>query len=114
MTRSNHKLNQSEISILMFTILIATALILTLYVQMALPVMYYVTEYEGVPEWVSRPAGSFFPLPRPSGMLMALTPMNIIDQFIYTFLLKTWLLVGITIAYWIGAFIYASLLIRKL
>lgn len=43
----------------------------------------YIIEYDGL-YWRTSPSGSLFPLPRGSGMLQALSPVDDLDRTIYT------------------------------
>jgi len=58
--------------------------------------------------WRSGPAGSFLPWPREPGPLEVLSSVNEVDTFIYRYLIKSWVLVGLSILAWIstGLFIF--------
>jgi len=43
----------------------------------------YIIEYDG-PYWRTSPQGSLFPLPRGSGMLQALSPVDTLDRAVYS------------------------------
>lgn len=57
-------------------------------------------------------SGSLFPWPRGSGMLPVLVKLNEVDLFIYSYLIKTWGLVGISILMWIGTVLSIFRLIK--
>ena len=52
--------------------------------------------------WRTGPSGSLFPWPRASGMLEILSRINEVDLFIYKYLIKPWVLVGLSILAWLG------------
>jgi len=85
---------------------------LTLYTTAAHNVARYVYENDSAVVWRSAPSGSFSPWPSGPGMLLILSRMNETDVFIYTYLIKSWLLLGATILLWIGVAIYILKLIR--
>lgn len=51
--------------------------------------------------WVNGPSGSLFPWPRAPGMLEVLSGINDVDLFIYTYLIKTWMLAGLSTLAWV-------------
>ncbi len=58
--------------------------------------------------WTSSPAGSLFPWPREPGPLEVLSGVNEVDTFIYQYLIKSWVLVGLSILAWIGTGLFIS------
>ena len=52
--------------------------------------------------WRTGPSGSLFPWPREPGMLEILSKINEVDLFIYRYLIKPWVLVGLSILAWVG------------
>ena len=51
--------------------------------------------------WINGPSGSLFPWPREPGMLQVLSRINDVDLFIYTYLIKTWMLAGLSALVWV-------------
>jgi len=51
--------------------------------------------------WRTTPSGSLFPWPKEPGMLQALSKIDEVDLFIYRYLIKPWVLVGLSILMWI-------------
>jgi hypothetical protein len=75
---------------------------------------YYIyQDQEGKIWWRTFPAGSLFPWPRESGMLQLLIGPNEIDLFIYTYLIKTWLLAGVSVLIWVCTSIYVLKAVRS-
>ena len=85
---------------------------LTLYAATAQNVARHVYENDGTVVWRSAPSGSFFPWPREPGMLLILSGMNEVDSFIYTYLIKSWVLVVVTVLLWIVVSLYILTLVR--
>jgi hypothetical protein len=56
--------------------------------------------------WTSGPSGSLFPWPKAPGLLEIITLTNVVDSFIYRYLVKTQALVGLSIFLWIITGIY--------
>jgi len=56
--------------------------------------------------WRTTPSGSLFPWPREPGMLQALSRVDELDLFIHRYLIKSWILVGLSILTWAGAGLY--------
>ncbi len=52
--------------------------------------------------WRSAPSGSLFPWPREPGMLQILSNINEVDSFIYKYLIKSWVLVALSVLMWVG------------
>jgi hypothetical protein len=63
--------------------------------------------------WRSGPAGSLFPCPRGSGGFGILVPVSEVDSFIYRYLIKSWVLVGLSILAWIGTGLFMLKSIRR-
>ncbi len=61
---------------------------------------YIYRDEEGKLWWITSPAGSLFPWPKKSGMIEALSPVNEIDSFIYTYLVRTWMIFGLAAIVW--------------
>lgn len=87
--------------ILFVTILILASTFLTLYTVAAYNVSNSLIEYNGEIWWRRGSSGSLFPWPRELGMLDILTKVNEADLFIYKYLIKSWILVGLSILIWI-------------
>ncbi len=60
----------------------------------------------GILWWRTTPKGSLFPWPRESGILQKLSEFGEADSFIYTYLIRSWILAGTTIVMWICTAIY--------
>jgi len=74
---------------------------ITVYTVAAHSIARHAGEDDGKFYWRTTPAGSFFPWPREPGIFQALSEMHGIDVFIYVFLIRSWLLFGVTILLWI-------------
>ena len=99
----------SRKSISLLVLLTALSTWFTLYTVAAYNVARYVTEMDGIIYWPDSRGGSFFPWPtRPSGSsLPVLMPIiDEVDLAIYTHLIKSWILVGITALLLVGTFLY--------
>ena len=67
----------------------------------------HIIEYENNIYWTSGPSGSLFPWPREPGdqgstQTGLLVTASEADSFIYTYLIKTWGLIGVSILAWFG------------
>ena len=62
---------------------------------------YISSDSHGAVFWVNGPSGSLFPWPREPGMLQVLSRINDVDLFIYTYLIKTWMLAGLSALVWV-------------
>ena len=62
---------------------------------------YISSDSHGVVFWINGPSGSLFPWPREPGMLEVLSKISDVDLFIYTYLIKTWILVGLSALAWV-------------
>jgi len=89
---------------------------LTLYtIRVHTVAHHYIYEGEGYdyPVWRSYPPGSLFPWPTGSGMFQMLSDMNETDVIIYRYLVKSQILVGCAITFWIITFFWALKVARK-
>jgi len=94
----------SKKSVSMLIILGLVSACLTLYTVS----VYSVARYAIDGDWRYSPSGSFLPWPRGPGptRLPVLTKMNETDLFIYRYLIKSWVLVGVTIILWVVTSLY--------
>lgn len=99
-------------SVIFLVVLGSLSVYVTLYTATAHKVARYVYEEDGKFFWESGPSGSFFPWPREPDMLHMLTPLNEIDLFIYVYLIKSGVLVLVTILLWISLSVYILKLMR--
>lgn len=104
--RSDQKL------IVILFILVFVATYFTVYTVIAYKIAGHITESPPKIFWNSAPGGSFFPWPNEPGMLEMLSEMNVVDSFIYVYLIKSWVLVGVVIVLWIGSILQALIIIR--
>jgi hypothetical protein len=63
--------------------------------------------------WTSSPPGSLFPWPRGPGPMEALSSVNEVDTFIYRYLIKSWVLVGLSILAWIGTGLFILKFVKR-
>lgn len=56
--------------------------------------------------WTSGPPGSLFPWPKEPGMLEYLPQVDGVDLFVYLYLIKTWLLAGLSGLSWFLTSLY--------
>ena len=94
------------------TVLGLVSIYLTLYTVAAYNVANYVYDTEVITVWRSGPSGSFFPWPREPGMLQILSGVNEVDLFIYICLIKSWILVLVTVLFWVNTFLCIVNLVR--
>lgn len=96
------RVDKKTISITIVLILISTYV--TLYTVKAhnIAASHIYEDSEGRIWWRTTPSGSLSPWPKEPGMLQALSKIDVIDLFIYTYLIKPWVLVGVSILVWIG------------
>jgi hypothetical protein len=82
--------------------LIAISMYLAIYTFEAhtIAARYISSDSHNAVFWIDGPSGSLFPWPRGPGMLEVLSGINDVDLFIYTYLIKTWLLVGLSALAW--------------
>jgi len=106
------ELDKKSVSTAVVLILVSTYL--TLYTVKAHTIVarHIYEDAEGKTWWRTTPGGSLFPWPKEPGMLEALSKMNENDLFIYRYLIKSWVLVGASIAMWIGTGLYIFRLTR--
>ena len=83
--------------------LIAISMYLAMYTFEAHSIAsrYISSDSHGAVFWVNGPSGSLFPWPREPGMLQVLSRVNDVDLFIYTYLIKTWMLAGLSALAWV-------------
>lgn len=79
---------------------------LTLYTVSAYAVARYAFDDGSELGWLYTPPGSFLPWPKAPGMAAALSKGNAIDLFIYRYLIKSWILAGITVILWTATGLY--------
>ena len=79
---------------------------LTLYTVSAYAMARYAFDDGSELGWLYTPSGSFLPWPKAPGMAAALSKGNATDLFIYRYLIKSWILVGITIILWTVTSLY--------
>lgn len=103
-------------SIMVVSILFILSTIVTIYTLTAHNItskhIYEDTESQFV-YWRSGPSGSLFPWSREPGILGILLQLNETDQFIYNYLIKTRILVSISILIWLVAGFYAYKILFK-
>jgi hypothetical protein len=103
-------------NIIIIIILLGISIYLTIYTFSvhALAASHIYETSEGV-FWRSGPPGSFFPWPQEPGMLEYLAKVEGIDLSIYLYLIKTWILTGLTIISWLitGLYVYSKLKKKK-
>lgn len=93
--------------LLLIALLCVISIIVTAYTIAAYSkATRYIYDSEGEVNWRYTPPGSFFPWPREPGMLATLSEINEIDLFIYRYLIKTWLIVIVTLSLWIATCTY--------
>lgn len=91
-------------------VLIAVSTYLTLYTFEAHRVsMPYIYKDAGNVLWRRGPPGSLFPCPGEPGMLEMISKLEGVDLFIYSYLIKTWVLVGLSVLLWA----FTGLYVRK-
>lgn len=56
--------------------------------------------------WTSGPSGSLFPWPKAPGLLEIITQTNVVDLFIYQYLVKTQALIGLSFFLWVITGVY--------
>jgi len=59
------------------------------------------SDSHGAVFWINGPSGSLFPWPREPGMAEVLSRINDVDLFLYTYLIKTWMLAGLSALAWV-------------
>jgi hypothetical protein len=89
-------------------ILVFTSTFFTIYVINAhiIAANFIYQDPNGEIWWRTAPSGSLFPWPSESGMLQVLSNLSEVDLFIYQYLIKSWVLVGLAILVWICNCVY--------
>jgi len=90
--------------VLIGIILASISVYLSLYTWMAHAMSERIIEnsYGEAVAWRTAPSGSLFPWSREPGMLQILSNINEVDSFIYKYLIKSWVLVVLSVLMWIG------------
>jgi len=83
-------------------ILVSISIYLAIYTfeAHAIASRYISSDSVGAVFWINGPSGSLFPWPREPGMAEVLSRINDVDLFIYTYLIKTWMLAGLSALAW--------------
>jgi len=107
--QSNTQLTSLKINIkstITLAILISTTSILTAYTASAYYVASYVYEENGRLWWPNSLGGSFYPWPnRPTGIaFQLLTPLNQADSQYYLYIIKSGVLIALTLLLWFTLF----------
>lgn len=93
-------------------ILVSISIYLSIYTFQAHAIAsrYISSDSHGAVFWINGPSGSLFPWPRGPGMLEVLSRINDVDLFIYTYLIKTWMLAGLSALVWVitAVFVYKA------
>jgi len=101
-------------SFVIMTALMFFSSFLSLYTVRAHTIARHIIEYpRGYYAWTSSPRGSLFPCPRGPGPFLALSGVSEVDVFIYRYLIKSWVLVGLSILIWIGTGLFMLKSIRR-
>ena len=89
--------------VLVTIILISISIYLSIYTFEAHSIAsrYISSDSHGAVFWINGPSGSLLPWPRGPGMLEVLSRINYVDLFVYTYLIKTWMLVGLSALAWV-------------
>ena len=94
--------------------LVLASTVVTLYAVSAYDVAHYAFDDGGTElTWRYTPSGSFLPWPKSPGMLTALSEGNGVDLFIYRYLIRSWILVALTVMLWIATILYLIRSIRR-
>lgn len=90
-------------AVLVAIILASVSIYLTIYTFEAYSIAsrYISSDSYGAVFWINGPSGSLFPWPRAPGMAEVLSGINDVDLFIYTYLIKTWMLAGLSALVWV-------------
>jgi hypothetical protein len=93
----------SRRTVLVTIILISISMYLSIYTFEAHSIAsrYISSDSHGAVFWINGPSGSLFPWPKGPGMAEALSRINDVDLFIYTYLIKTWILAGLSALAWV-------------
>jgi len=105
-------------SVLILIVLGVISAYLTLYTVKAhsIAMRHIIEDAEGnAVSWRTGPSGSLFPWPKEPGMLQVLSKIDEVDLFIYRYLIKPWMLVGLSILIWIvtGLSIFKKVKVMK-
>jgi len=87
---------------------------LTLYTAMTyiMAMRHIYEDANGGIWWRTTPSGSLFPWPREPGMLQALSRVDELDLFIHRYLVRSWILIGLSIMTWVGAGLYLHKVVK--
>ena len=93
----------SSRKVLVTIILASISIYLTIYTFEAHSIAsrYISSDSHGAVFWINGPSGSLFPWPRGPGMAEVLSRINEVDLFIYTYLIKTWVMAGLSALAWV-------------
>ena len=93
----------SSRAVLVAIILASISIYLTIYTFEAHSIAsrYISGDSHGAVFWINGPSGSLFPWPRGPGMAEVLSRINEVDLFIYTYLIKTWVMAGLSALAWV-------------
>ena len=110
-------LNRNIRPIVTLVLLLLVSFLATFYTVAAYGVARRVYDLDGTLCWVDSGGGSFFPWPQGpdpgTGIFPVVIPMtNNVDIFIYVYLIKSWVLVAVTVLLWAGFTTYIFMLIR--
>ncbi len=102
---------------MVLAILLLVSFLATFYTVAAYGVARRVYDSDGTPSWVDTGGGSFFPWPKGpdpgTGVFFIVIPMtNNVDIFIYVYLIKSSMLVAVTVLLWAGFATYIFMSIR--
>jgi hypothetical protein len=102
---------RSRKAVIMTIILLGISIYLTVYTLKAhtLAASHIYETSEDV-YWTSGPPGSLFPWPKEPGVLEYLSKVEGVDLIVYLYLIKTWLLVGLSGLSWLftGLYVYVA------
>jgi len=92
---------KSALMLIVFGIISAYLTLYTVRVH-TIAARHIIEDAEGkAVSWRTGPSGSLFPWPKEPGMLQVLSKINEIDMFVYRYLIKPWVLVGLSILMWV-------------
>jgi hypothetical protein len=100
---------RSRKAVIMTIVLLGISIYLTLYTLKAHTVTAsYIYETRDGVYWTSGPPSSLFLWPKEPGMLEYIPQVEGVDLSIYLYLIKTWLLVGLSSLLWLitGLYVY--------
>jgi len=96
------KFSKKLIFIVIVLTLVSTYLTLYTWKAHTVAAGHIYEDPEGKGVYWGATSGSLFPWPKGSGMLPVLVELNEVDLFIYKYLIKPWVLVGLSILAWVG------------